>query len=94
MGYRKHGSTAIAGLVLASLVAPMAHAESGPWIRYKQGYPSPVQTRVYHRGGNGGWDRRTYNNRYGDNNRDSNRHDNRGGRGRGRWSDQQGRDDD
>ena len=219
MGYRTHGSTAIAGLVLASLVAPMAHADSGPWIRYKQGYPSPVQTRVYHRGSgssvvpaiagfigglvvgsqlhaapvrervvytepvcerervvvarpycpepvyyedtnyydpynddwygsldqcyesesrysegprfvveisartgqclntyswngggwracgsdsywngctrrnddryrHGGWDRRTYYNRYGDNNRDWNRHDNRGGRGRGRWSEE------
>ncbi|HTM57850.1 MAG TPA: hypothetical protein VL123_05485 [Candidatus Udaeobacter sp.] len=54
MGYRNVGSSVMTGLVLASLVAPMAHADSGPWIRYKQGGGGPVETRRYYGNNHGG----------------------------------------
>ena len=43
MNYRQLGNALMATLVLAALVAPAARADSGPWIRWKQGYRQPVQ---------------------------------------------------
>jgi hypothetical protein len=50
MNYRQLGNSLMAGLVLAAVAVPAANADSGPWIRWKQGYRQPVQRVDYRRG--------------------------------------------
>lgn len=55
MNTRKIGTWLMAGLVLVALAAPAARADSGPWMRWKQGYRDPrgYQREHFERGGYG-----------------------------------------